>query len=173
MKKVAVILADGMEELEALTPIDVLRRANVLVDSISVGEQMVTSSHNVKVVADKMLQETDLGNYDCIVLPGGMPGAKNISQNRVVVSAVKNALAQNKLVCAICASPAVILAKHGLLNGYTATCYPASEFISDLKCAYVEKDVEVCKNLITANGPRSAFSFALEICKALNVTPKF
>ena len=173
MIKVAVILADGMEELEALTPVDVLRRASVLVDTVAIGNQVVVSSHGVKVVADKMLDGVNLEDYDCIVLPGGMPGAKNISENSVVLSAVKSALEQNKLVCAICASPAVILAKHGLLNGYTATCYPADDFIIAMDSAYVQKSVEVCKNLITANGPKSAFEFALEICKALKVTPKF
>ena len=173
MIKVAVILADGMEELEALTPVDVLRRASVNVDTISIKEQVVTSSHGVRVVADKMLIESNLEDYDCIVLPGGMPGAKNITENLVVVSAVKKALQTQKLVCAICASPAVILASHGLIDGYTATCYPADEFIKSMGSAYVNKSVEVCKNLITANGPKSAFEFSLEICKALNVTPKF
>lgn len=173
MKKVVVILADGMEELEALTPVDVLRRAGVSVDTVSIKEQVVTSSHGVRVVADRMLIESNLEDYDCIILPGGMPGAKNITENVVVVSAVKNALQTQKLVCAICASPAVILASHGLLDGYTATCYPADEFIKSMGSAYVNKGVEVCKNLITANGPKSAFEFALEICKALNVTPKF
>ena len=62
---------------------------------------------------------------------------------------------------------------HGLIDGYTATCYPADEFIKSMASAYVNKSVEVCKNLITANGPKSAFEFSLEICKALNVTPKF
>lgn len=173
MKKIAVILADGMEELEALTPIDVLRRAGATVDTVSIKENIVTSSHGVGVVADKLLETVDLDLYDAIILPGGMPGAKNISENQTVVCAVKNALEQKKLVCAICASPAVILAKHGLVDGYTATCYPAPDFTNLLGDKYIAQDVVIDKNLITANGPRSAFKFALAICDYLKISPKF
>lgn len=173
MKKIAVILADGMEELEALTPVDVLRRAGATVDTISIKEKIVTSSHGVGVVADKLLNQVDLDTYDAIVLPGGMPGAKNISENQVVVSAVKKALEQNRLVSAICASPAVILAKHQLLNGYTATCYPAPDFVNLIGDKYLAQDVVTDKNLITANGPKSAFKFAFAICEYLGLSPKF
>ena len=173
MKNIAVILADGMEELEALTPVDVLRRASATVDTISIKDKIVTSSHGVGVVADKTLGDINLDLYDAIILPGGMPGAKNISENQTVVSAVKRALEQKRLVGAICASPAVILAKHSLLDGYTATCYPASDFINAVGERYLEQDVVTSKNLITANGPKSAFKFALAICEYLNLTPKF
>ena len=173
MKKIAVILADGMEELEALTPVDVLRRAGASVDTISIKEKTVTSSHGVGVVADKLLEQVDLDLYDVIVLPGGMPGAKNISENAVVISAVKNALKQNKLVSAICASPAVILANHHLLDGYQATCYPAPDFINAIGDKYVNQNVCTSNNLITANGPKSAFEFAFAICEYLELTPKF
>lgn len=173
MLKIAVILADGMEELEALTPVDVLRRAGVIVDTISIKEKVAVSSHGVGVVADKLLENVDLDVYDGIVLPGGMPGAKNISENQIVVDAVKKALEQNRLVSAICASPAVILAKHNLLKGYKATCYPAPDFINIIGDKYLAQDVVVDKNLITANGPKSAFKFALAICEYLDLTPKF
>ena len=173
MIKVAVILANGMEELEALTPVDVLRRCGASVDTISIKDKIVTSSHSVGVVADKLIGEVDLDLYDAIVLPGGMPGALNISNNDIVVGVVKRALKTDKLVCAICASPAVILASHGLLEGYTATCYPAPDFIKAIGDNYVCADVNVSKNLITANGPKSAFKFALAICDYLGLTPKF
>ena len=173
MIKVAVILADGMEELEALTPVDVLRRGGASVDTISIKDKIVTSSHSVGVVADKLIGEIDLDLYAAIVLPGGMPGALNISNNDIVVGAVKRALKTDKLVCAICASPVVILATHDLLKGYTATCYPADEFIKAIGDNYVCTDVNVSKNLITANGPKSAFKFALAICEYLGLTPKF
>ena len=173
MVKVAVILANGFEELEALTPVDVLRRANAQVDTISIFEKVATSSHGVNVVADKVIGEVCLDDYDIIVLPGGMPGAKNIAENSTVVSSVEKALKSNKLVCAICASPAVVLASHGLLNGYNATCYPAPEFISAIGDKYVNQNVCTSNNLITANGPKSAFEFALAICKKLNLNPKF
>ena len=173
MIKVAVILANGFEELEALTPVDVLRRANAQVDTISIFEKVATSSHSVGVVADKLISEVCLDDYDVIVLPGGMPGAKNISENSAVVNAVKKALKENRLVCAICASPAVVLANHGLLEGYTATCYPAPDFINAIGDKYVSQNVCTSDNLITANGPKSAFEFALAICQKLNLTPKF
>lgn len=173
MKKIAVILADGMEELEAFTPVDVLRRAGASVETISIKEKIVVSSHGVGVVADKLLNQVQLDDYDVIVLPGGMPGAKNISENTVVISAVKNALKQNKLVSAICASPAVILANHNLLDGYQATCYPASDFINAIGDKYVNQNVCTSNNLITANGPKSAFEFAFAICEYLELTPKF
>lgn len=173
MTKIAVILADGMEELEALTPVDVLRRAGATVDTISINEKIVRSSHGVGVVADKLLENANLDDYDAIILPGGMPGALNISNNDLVVRAVKKALEQGKLVGAICASPAVILATHGLLNGYTATCYPTPDFIKAIGDNYVCADVNVSENLITANGPKSAFKFALALCDYLGLTPKF
>ena len=173
MKKIAVILADGMEELEALTPVDVLRRAGASVDTISIKEKIVVSSHGVGVVADKLLSQVDLDEYYGVILPGGMPGAKNISENAVVVNAVKKALKSNKLVSAICASPAVILATHGLLEGYTASCYPAPDFINAIGDKYVNQNVCTSNNLITANGPKSAFEFALAICEYLKLNPKF
>lgn len=173
MIKVAVILANGFEELEALSPVDVLRRANAQVDTISILEKIVTSSHGVGVVADKVVGEVCLDDYDVIILPGGMPGAKNISENSTVVGAVKKALKENRLVCAICASPAVALASHGLLEGYTATCYPAPDFINAIGDKYVNQNVCTSNNLITANGPKSAFEFALAICEYLELNPKF
>ena len=173
MKKIAVILANGMEELEALTPVDVLRRGGAMVDTISINDKIVVSSHNVGVVADKLIGEVDLDLYDAIVLPGGMPGALNISNSDIVVGAVRKALEDGKLICAICASPAVILATHDLLKGYTATCYPAPDFIKAIGDNYVCADVNVSENLITANGPKSAFKFALAICDYLGLTPKF
>lgn len=173
MKKVAVIIADGTEELECLTPVDVLRRADVKVDIISVAEKVLKLSHGVSVFADYTVNEADFNEYDAIVIPGGMPGAKNISNNKTVVNAVERALKQGKLVAAICASPAVVLAQNGLIDDYMATCYPAEQFVSALNCNYTGANVEKCKNLITANGPKSAFEFSLAICDYLQAVPKF
>jgi 4-methyl-5(b-hydroxyethyl)-thiazole monophosphate biosynthesis len=173
MKTIAVILANGMEELEALTPVDVLRRAGARVDIIALQDKKAVGSHNITVLADYNISEVNLIKYDAIILPGGMPGAKNISDNEIVVGAVSAMLEMGKLVCAICASPAVILAKHNLLEGYTATCYPALEFILAMGGSYRQQSVEVSKNLITANGPKSAMEFALKICEYLGISPKF
>lgn len=173
MIKVAVILANGCEELEALTPVDVLRRANVTVDTVSIADKKVCGSHKIEITADKLLGEINQQEYSALILPGGMPGAKNISENPVVVGWVRNFLKNGKIIGAICASPAVILAKHGLLEGYLATCYPANDFVDALGDNYAQIDVCESKNLITANGPKSAMAFALAICKALDVTARF
>ena len=173
-KRVAVIIANGSEEIEAITPIDVFRRTDAVCDIVSVAELTVTCSHNVKVRADKLIGEVSLSDYDAIVIPGGMPGATNIANCRHVIDGLKVAITKGKVVGAICASPAVVLACNGLLDGVKATCYPAPDFIKMMeKSVYTATDVEVDKNVITANGPRSALAFSLELCKRLGLTPKF
>lgn len=172
--KAAILFANGTEEIEAVTPIDVLRRAKVDCDVVSVNGEYPVGSHGITIKADKTIENTDLSVYDAIVIPGGMPGATNISENRLAIDGISCAVKNGKLVCAICASPAVVLAKHGLIEG-NATCYPASEFINCVSAVgtYVNEDVVVDGNIITANGPKSALKFALEICKKLNLTPAF
>ena len=172
MKKIAVIFGDGTEELEALTPVDVLRRAGAQCDIISISGQAPVGSHGIKVVSDKVVEDVDFCDYDAIVLPGGMPGATHISKNQKVISAVKDFMSKDKLVCAICASPAVVLAGNGILGSISATCYPAPDFISMIE-NYTGEDVTVCGNVITANGPKSAFKFSLRICESLGIVPKF
>ena len=175
MIKVAVFLADGTEDLEGLTPVDLLRRCDgVTVTTISVCEKVIETSHGVKIVADKTVDEVDLLSFDALVIPGGMPGATNIAKCEKAVSAIKNAEKLGKLVAAICASPAVVLAGNNTFKGRKITCYPAPVFVEMLKgYEYTAKDVEVDGNLITANGPKSAFEFSKSVCKYLNLTPKF
>ena len=108
--KVAVILANGCEELEALTPVDVLRRAGADVDLVSINGEFAKGSHDIVIKGDKLIEDIDLSEYECLVVPGGMPGATNISQNQKVVEGLKKALKENKLIASICASPAVVLA---------------------------------------------------------------
>jgi 4-methyl-5(b-hydroxyethyl)-thiazole monophosphate biosynthesis len=172
MKKIAVIFSDGTEELEALTPVDVLRRAGAQCDIISISGNAPVGSHNIKVFADKVVEAVDFCDYDAIVLPGGMPGATYISKNQKVISAIKDFMSKNKLVCAICASPAVVLASNGILGNISATCYPAPDFINMIE-NYTGEDVTVCGNVITANGPKSAIKFSLQICESLGIVPKF
>lgn len=170
--KTAVFFADGTEELEGLTPVDVIKRAGAVCDIVSVGGQILTGSHGIKIVADKLIEDISFEDYDAFIVPGGMPGAVNISENERAIDILKKAKINNKLIASICASPAVVLAKHGLLNK-RATCYNFSDFVSMLSDTYTGSRVEVDGNVITADGPKSAFDFALEICKALNITPKF
>ncbi len=174
MVKVAVLIANGTEEIEALTPVDVLRRAGVACDLVSVSGDYPIGSHGIMVKADKTVEQVDFNEYLAIVIPGGMPGATNIADNSKVINALKNATQKNKVVAAICASPAVVLASNGLIGGKTATCYPAEAFIEMMSIAnYTGADVEVDGNVITANGPKSAMKFALAICEKLGVDPKF
>lgn len=174
MKKVAVLIANGTEEIEVLTPVDVLRRADgVVCDLISVSGREPKCSHGVSILADKVIEEVTLSSYDAVVIPGGMPGALNISSNEKVISSLKQMEKDGKLIASICASPAVVLKANGLFSGKLATCYPAEKFVKLLGEDYTGEDVQVCDNLITANGPKSALKFALEICKALSLSPKF
>lgn len=173
--KIAVFFANGTEELEALTPVDILRRAGAVCDLVSVSGEYPVGSHGICVKADKLVNDVCFADYDALVIPGGMPGAINVAQNSAALTAVKDAVNKGKLVCAICAAPAVMLADNGLLNGVKATCYPAQNFVDSVRsCAeYVETNVVSDGNFITANGPKSAFSFALEICKKLGLQPAF
>ncbi len=173
MKRIAVFIADGSEEIEALTPVDVLRRAGAEVDVISVNGEYITGSHGIVIKADKLANKTDLNGYDCLVVPGGMPGATNIANNSKAVLALSMALDSGRLVAAICASPAVVLAGNNILGYRKSTCYNAPDFVNALGDNYTGKDVEKDRGLITANGPKSALAFSMEIAVTLGLTPKF
>ena len=173
MQKVAVIIANGTEEIEVLTPVDILRRAGVDCDLVSVSGEHPTCSHAVTIKADKTVDQVDFNNYSAIVIPGGMPGAINIANNEKVVDGIRYLLDSGKIVASICASPAVVLGAHGFVKNKKVTCYPANDFIAVLKdSVYTAKDVEVDGNIITANGPKSAMEFSIAVCKVLGVEPK-
>ena len=174
MKRVAVMLANGCEELEALTPVDVIRRAGAECVTFALSDMTVTGSHGIVFKADDVIENFKPELFDAIVLPGGMPGAKILGESRAVLSAVNQFDAQGKIVAAICAAPAVVLGVNGLICGRRVTCYPAPDFIRILDDAkYTAADVEVDGNLITACGPKAAMTFALTICEKLNFTPAF
>lgn len=167
--RIAVLIANGTEEIEVITPIDALRRGGAKVDVLSVNEDMLTCSHGVVIKADDLVSNADRDAYDGVVIPGGMPGATNVSQNEDAVNLIKSVKKRGKMVAAICASPAVVLAAHGLIEGLKATCYPAPEFIAALGESYTGKDVEVDNNVITANGPKAALEFSKAICEYLKL----
>lgn len=173
MKKIALLFADGTEEIEGLTPVDLLRRAGAKCDIVSVGHEYLTGSHNIVIKADKLVTEIDKTEYDAVVVPGGMPGATNIASNKDALALIEYIIKQGKLVASICASPAVVLASNGLLKGKKATCYPAKQFIDIMGENYTGTDVELDGNFITANGPQSAFKFSLEIIKCLGLEISF
>lgn len=164
MKKVAVILAKGFEEIEAVTPIDVLRRAGVEVTLFGIGSISIKGARGIEIVCDKQIE--DLNNsLDAIVLPGGMPGAKNISENPTAIKAVTNYLSNNKIVGAICASPGVILGSKNLLKGRSFTCYPGFE--DGVEGNFSIDSVVVDGNLITSRGPGTALEFSYRLVDLL------
>ena len=171
--KIAVLIANGSEEIETITPIDVLRRAQTTCVVSSVNEIMVECSHGVTVKADCLVEDLVADDLDGIVIPGGMPGANNIASNQKAIELIKQLNSQGKMVSAICASPAVVLERCGITDNKKITCFPASQFIEMLKNAnYTGNDVEVDGNIITANGPKSALKFAEKICEYLGVKPQ-
>lgn len=159
--KALVCLAKGFEEVEAITPIDILRRAGVDVTVAGVGSSVVIGSHSIAVSADKLIEECD-ESYDIIVLPGGMPGAVNLSKDFDVIRRIINT-AQGGWVCAICAAPAVVLGNTGLLEGKECVCYPGMEAAAPNIKFNLEKRCVVSSNIITAQGPGVAVEFALKI----------
>ena len=131
MAKVYVFLANGFEDVEALIPVDVLRRGGVEVVTVSVVDdsQVVESAHGVQIVADAMFDDCDYSDADLLMLPGGMPGASNLFEHKGLCKAVLAQVEAGKKVSAICAAPAVVLAQLGVLDGKQATCYPYFNFL--------------------------------------------
>lgn len=165
--KVYLFLANGFELVEALTPVDFLRRADIEVCTVSISNSLnVLSSQNVTVVADKILSEiSSFTDGDCVILPGGMPGTINLLNNKTVEKTIKEYFNSGKLICAICAAP-LIFGSFGLLIGKKATCYPGFE--EKLTGASVIKNAVVSdKNIITASGVGAAARFSFEIIKKL------
>lgn len=162
MGKVCVFLADGVEEIEALTVVDICRRADVPLSMVSItGNRMITSSHQVTFEAQELLEEVNFDEVDMIVLPGGMPGTLNLEACGPLMEQVEKFHAQGKYLSAICAAPS-IFGHRGMLKGRSACCYP--DFESHLEGAQVSKNpVEVCDHFITSRGMGTAIEFALAI----------
>jgi 4-methyl-5(b-hydroxyethyl)-thiazole monophosphate biosynthesis len=168
MKKVAVLLAEGFEEVEAVTPIDFLRRADITVYPTKIGEsnsKIVKGSRGIFIEAEYFLQDLP-DNLDAVILPGGMPGAKNLSESEEVIELLKTMIQENKIICAICAAPAVVLNKHNLLDGHKATCFPSFEKeYTEVK--YSPERVVIDGQFITSQGAGTAAEFSIAIIKQL------
>lgn len=165
-KRVAVVLADGFEEIEAVSAIDILRRAELEVIVYGLDKEIITGAHNVRIVTDKRLAEFDQ-DLDAVVFPGGMPGAKNLADSQRVKEWIQKMYAQRKIIAAICASPALILAPMGILDGRRATCYPGAEGSFSEKTTYLQEDVVIDENIITSRGPATALKFSLALVEKL------
>ncbi len=166
MAKVYMFLAEGFEDIEALIPLDVLRRGGVDVNTVSITDQnLVVSAHGVAMLADWTFEECDLSDADLLMLPGGMPGATNLNAHEALQQAL---VAQNErggLISAICAAP-LVLGGLGLLRGKKATCYPGFE--QTLEGATYTGDLcTVDGNVTTGEGPAAAFPFAYSLLSQL------
>ena len=166
MKKVSVILADGFEEIEALTAVDLLRRAQIYVDTVSITEEYtVHGAHGINVQTEDLFEEVNFVESDMIVLPGGMPGTLNLDAHSGVRRVVKDFFEEGKYIGAICAGPTV-LANLGLLKGKRITCHPTVE--QDIQGAVITKvPVTVDNNVITGRGAGAAVDFALKLIEVL------
>ena len=162
--KVAVLLAEGFETIEALTTVDILRRAGVICNTIGTKSLEVTTSHSITIKADKVLNE-EVYDYDVVVLPGGMPGSVNLRDDERVINLLKEFNSNNKKIAAICAGP-ISLGKAGLSERKNVTCYPGFEDQLG-NCNYQEELVVVDGNIITGRGPAAAIPFAFEILKQI------
>ena len=165
-KSVLVILADGFEEIEAITPIDVLRRAGLQVTVAGLTGRSATGAHGVTFQTDVALDEYQ-GLPDAVVLPGGMPGAQNLGSSKKVSEFIKKMNSQKKVIGAICAAPALALAPAGILNGKRATCYPGFEKNFPPSVSFSNERVVVDDNVITSCGPGSALEYSLGLVERL------
>ncbi|MDR0988477.1 MAG: DJ-1/PfpI family protein [Prevotellaceae bacterium] len=166
MGTIYIFFADGFEEVEAFTCVDVLRRASLTVEMISVTpDEIVTGAHDVPVLCDKNIVNCDFRDAAMVLLPGGMPGAATLSQSEELRKLILHFASHNKPIAAICAAP-MVLGKLGLLKGRRATCYPGFE--QYLEGATVTgTQVEIDGNIITGIGPGGAMDFALAIVEHL------
>lgn len=164
--KTAIFLADGFEEIEGLTVVDVLRRAKIVCDMISTEDDLeINGSHGIKIKADYMISEINFDEYDCMILPGGKVGTQRLEANQYLLKRLDEFINAGKLVCAICAAP-TILGHKGYLNGKEAVCYPTLE--AELAGANVPaKEVAHDGNIITSRGMGTSIAFAGEIVKTV------
>lgn len=167
MKKTAMLFADGFEEVEALTVVDLLRRAEIVCDIVALdGAAEITGSHGITVRADKGFDAVSVDGYDALLLPGGQPGTTNLGNDERVLALLRAFHAAGKLTAAICAAPTV-LAKAGLLDGKRATCYPGLEDKLTGATPCTESVVED-GTVITSRGVGTAIPFALALVAYLD-----
>ncbi len=165
MKRVMMPLADGFEEIEAVTIIDILRRAGIEIVVAGVKEGDLRGSRRVRLIPDVNLNEIKEDDYDAVVLPGGQPGVDNLRKQPRILEMLKAADRKKKIIGAICAAP-LVLRDAGLISGIRLTSYPGVE--RDLTgCSYCEDRVVVDGNIVTSRGPGTAMEFALKLVELL------
>mgnify|MGYP001003483205 CR=1 FL=1 len=164
--KVFAFLADGFEEIEAIATVDILRRAEIEVTTVSISNKKeVTGAHGIPVIADKLFSETNFSSGDLLFLPGGMPGTKHLDKHEGLRELLLKYNSEGKKIAAICAAP-IVLAHNGLLDGKDAICYPGFE--EDLSKAKIsDKTVVKSGTIITGKGPGVSMKFALTLIEEL------
>ena len=166
MAKALIFLAEGYEEVEMLTVVDMVRRAKIDIDMVAIGDQrVVKSSHGVCITADRLLDEADFAEAQMLILPGGIPGTPNLRACDTLCQQLQQFAKEEKWVAAVCAAPTV-LGELGILKDHQATCYPS--FADQLICGqYVKKPVVRDGKVITSRGMGTCIEFAAEIITAL------
>ncbi len=166
MKRVYIFLAEGFEDMEAITPIDILRRGGMNVTTVSIAsEHQVCSANGITINADVLFADSDFSDADWLICPGGMPGATNLYEFKPLGELLtRHTSKADGRIAAICASPGVVLGQLGLLNGQKATCYPGFENLCK-GAVMVDAPVVISGKFITGNGPANAFPWVLTILK--------
>lgn len=162
---VYLFLADGFEDMEAVVPFDLMKRAGIDVVTVGVGKTAVKSAHGLSVTAEISEENVDFKKAEAFVFPGGWPGAKNLKNSETVNNAITFALHNDIIIGAICASPGYVLSGTGALSGKKYTCFPGFEVPEG---EYTAEKIEIDGKLVTANGPASAKDFALALVSAIN-----
>ena len=166
VKKAIIVLATGFEEIEAVTSIDILRRAGIEVTIAGLDSDNICGSHGINIIVDKKLD--DIGaDFDACILPGGMPGAMHLSHSKKLTELIKKMNSKGNLIAAICAAPAIVLAPIGVLNNKSATCYPGMQNEFKENTLYKNEAVVVDGNIITSQCPGTAMDFAFAIVEKL------
>ena len=162
---IALFLAEGFEEIEALATVDVLRRSQLDVQTVGVGGRRIRGAHGIEVTADILDQEWTADELEAVVLPGGMPGTRNLEQSETVTKMITDCYQAGKTIAAICAAPS-ILGHMGLLNGRRAVCFPGYE--QELSGAEIVSEPVVADgNIITSKGAGTANHFAFALVASL------
>lgn len=166
MKKVAVMFADGFEEIEAISIVDILRRASIDAKMVGLEKKNVKGAHGVEMIADMVLADLKVSQFDMIVLPGGLPGAEYLAKSESLGEVLREFDKADKFIAAICAAPWALSTAKVLKDSYT--CYPGFESNVDHKGYVSDKNVIVDKNIITSRGPATAMEFSLNLIEVLS-----